>query len=154
VTPTARNGHGNGNGNGAGKDAGHDAGNGDDFEPLIRDRDDDFEIEFEHPRAQYDPYADFTSAGPGGYGPGGGGFGGAGFRGAGFNDRGLVEAITRIIEALASAAGDALAPEARHQLEKTLRDLLVALRDSLNWIIERIDERQEDDFEIEEIPID
>jgi hypothetical protein len=137
VSPAEQNGGGNGNGDGPPDD---------DF--LIRDRDDPFEVEPDHPRAEYDPYADFESARAGGTG------GGYGAGGAGFGDRGLIEAIARIIESLAGVAGDALAPEARRQLEKTLRDLLVALRDALDWIIERIDEREEDDFEIEEIPID
>lgn len=128
---------------------------GDDFEPLIRDRETDFGSDWDNPRADYDPYADFASsaAGAGGgsqnYGPGGSAFGGAGF-----GDRGLVDAITRIIDSLASAAGDALAPDTRRQLEKLLRDLLVVLRDVIDAMIERIDNRREVDFEIEEIPID
>ena len=109
MNPAGQNGHGNGNG--AGKKPGGDP--FEDFDALIRDRDDEFDVEFEHPRAQYDPYADFASARSGESGGG-----------SGFGDRGLVEAITRIIEALAGVAGDALAPEARRQLEKTLRDLL------------------------------
>lgn len=135
-------GNGNGNGNGRGEVPGDD-----DF--LIRDREDPFEMKFEHPRGDYDPYANFDSA-RSGDGTGGG----YGASGAGFTERGLVEAITRIIEMMTGVAGEALPPEARRRLENTLRDLLVALRDALNWVIERIDEHEEADFEIEEIPID
>ena len=138
-----RNGHPNGSGSG---------GEPDDFDALIRDRDEDFEWgEPEHgagghPRGEYDPYEDF--AGRGAYA---GGYGST----TGFSDRGLIEAITRIIDALAGVAGEALSPDARRQLEKTLRDLLVALRDALDWMIARIDERSSrEDIEIEEIPID
>lgn len=123
---------------------------GDDFEPLIRDRETDFGSDWDNPRADYDPYADFAAGGAGERG-GGQGYG---FGGSGLGDRGLVDAITRIIDSLASAAGDALAPDTRRQLEKLLRDLLVVLRDVIDAMIERIDNRREDDFEIEEIPID
>lgn len=119
---------------------------GDDFEPLIRDRETDFGGDWDNPRADYDPYADFAT--------GGARAGGPGFGGADFADRGLVDAITRIIDSLASAAGDALAPETRRQLEKLLRDLLVVLRDVIDAMIERIDNRRDEEFEIEEIPID
>ncbi len=118
----------------------HPGGGYEDFEPLIRDRDDAFAGDWDNPRSGYDPYQDFA--------------GGGGFSSAGSGDRGLVDAITRIIETLASAAGDSLAPETRQQLEKVLRDLLVVLRDVINAMIERIDNRREDDYEIEEIPID
>lgn len=136
---TRRNG-GNGNGRGPGNER-------DEFDALIRDREDEFNgAAWDNPRAGYDPYEDFASSGGSahsrGYGDGG------------FADRGLVDAITRIIDTLASAAGDALAPETRRQMEKVLRDLLVVLRDVIDAIIERIDNRREDDFEIEEIPID
>mgnify|MGYP006351711723 CR=1 FL=1 len=69
-------------------------------------------------------------------------------------DRGLVDAITRILEGLAGVAGDSLAPEVRRQMEKALRDLLIVLRDVIDAVIERIDNRREPDVEIEEIPID
>lgn len=132
-------------GNGSGKNGGGDA--FDDFDALIRDRDDEFDVpgDWDNPRAGYDPYEDFkqSQAGSGG---------GAG--NSGFADRGLVDAITRIIESLAGAAGDALAPDTRRQLEKLLRDLLVVLRDVIDAMIERIDNRRDQDFEIEEIPID
>lgn len=134
-------------------DAGRNGGNGshpgDDFEPLIRDRETDFGSDWERPRADHDPYADFASAGHAG-----GGSQNQAFGGSGLGDRGLVDAITRIIDSLASAAGDALAPDARRQLEKLLRDLLVVLRNVIDAMIERIDNRRDDDFEIEEIPID
>jgi hypothetical protein len=156
VTASKQNGHGNGNGAGkSGGGPGKDSDPIDDFDALIRDRDDDFEIEFDdpfsvrsHPRGDYDPYSDFESARA--YGTGG--HYGAG--GAGFSDRGLADALTRIIEMLGGVDSSALSPEARRQLEKTLRDLLVLLRDVLNRIIESIDARSDDDFEIEEIPID
>ncbi|HEV7918670.1 MAG TPA: hypothetical protein VGO97_03755 [Solirubrobacterales bacterium] len=70
-----------------------------------------------------------------------------------FADRHVIDAISRIIELLADTA-DAVSPEARRQLERILRDLLVAARDTLDWMIERIDEHDSDEVEIEEIPID
>ncbi|MGH2906196.1 MAG: hypothetical protein ACRDKI_05440 [Solirubrobacterales bacterium] len=133
MSAAKKNGHGNGDGGSY----------EDEFDELIRDRDDEFEVNIgagDHPRGDYDPYADFTAGGS--YGDPRSG------------DRGLIEAITRIIEALAGAAGDTLPPEARKQLERVLRDLLVALRDALTWMIERIDERAEDEYEIEQIPVD
>ena len=118
----------------------------DDFDALIRDREEEFgpEGEWENPRAGYDPYEDFRASQARREGGGS----------SAFADRGLVEAITRIIESLAGAAGDALAPDTRRQLEKLLRDLLVVLRDVIDAMIERIDNRRDDDFEIEEIPVD
>lgn len=93
----------------------------DEFEDLIRDRD-EFDFE-ENPRADYDPYSDFASSGSRA----------GSSRGAGaFGDRGLVDAITRIIESLGGIAGDALSPETRRRLEKALRDLLVVLRDIID----------------------
>lgn len=155
MSAAKQNGHGNGNGAGKGprkRKAGDPI---DDFEELIRDRDDDFEIEFDdpftaraHPRGDYDPYSDFESARA--YGSGGGYGGDA----SGFSDRGLADALTHIIELLAGVATNSLSPEARRKLEKTVRDLLVMLRDVLDRIIEGIDARHEDEFEIEEIPIE
>jgi hypothetical protein len=144
MSPGTRKGGGNGNGNGAG--------GFDDFDDFIRDRAEEagesqahggYE---DHPRGDYDPYADFAGAGAGS---------GAGARARqpGF-DRGLVDGITRILESLANVAGDSLAPETRRQLERALRDLLVVLRDVITAMIERIDNRREVDFEMEEIPID
>jgi hypothetical protein len=140
MTPGTRKG-GDGNGNGDG------AGGFDDF--FIRDREGDGERAGQsgyedHPRAGYDPYEDYAGAGAGGS---------ARARQPGF-DRGLVDSITRILEGLASMAGDSLAPETRRQLEKALRDLLVVLRDVIDAMIARIDSRRDDEFEIEEIPID
>lgn len=146
MSPGTRKGNGNGNG----------AGGFDDFDEFIRDRADEagegpahggYEG---HPRGDYDPYADFAGAGAG---AGAGGGAGARARQPGF-DRGLVDGITKILESLASVAGDSLAPETRRQLEKALRDLLVVLRDVITAMIERIDNRREVDFEMEEIPID
>lgn len=141
MTPGTRKGGDSGNGNGAG--------GSDDF--FIRDHDEDGERAEpggyeDHPRGGYDPYEDFAGASAGA---------GAGARPRqpGF-DRGLVDSITKILEGLAGVAGDALAPETRRQLEKALRDLLVVLRDVIDAMIARIDGRREDDFEIEEIPID
>lgn len=136
---TRKGGDGNGNGNGDG------AGGFDDF--FIRDREGEgtepsgYE---DHPRSGYDPYEDYAGTSSGGS---------ARARQPGF-DRGLVDSISKIIEGLASVAGDSLAPETRRQLEKALRDLLVVLRDVIDAMIARIDSRREDDFEIEEIPID
>jgi uncharacterized membrane protein len=132
VSPGTRRGDngGSGNGNGAGG-----------FDDFIRDREDPWE----NPRADYDPYEDFAASGSSRQ---------SGFGSAGLGDRGLVDSITRIIETLASTAGDALSPDTRRQLEKALRDLLVVLRDVIDAMIERIDRRRENDIEIEEIPID
>lgn len=138
MSPGTRKGGGNGNGNGNG------AGGFDDFDDFIRDRAEEAGESQSH--GDYDPYADFAGAGAG---PGAG----ARARQPGF-DRGLVDGITRILESLASVAGDSLAPETRRQLEKALRDLLVVLRDVITAMIERIDNRREVDFEMEEIPID
>lgn len=139
MTPGTRKGGGNGSG----------AGGFDDFDDFIRDR---AESEDEptpggyedHPRGGYDPYEDYARAGAGA---------GARARQPGF-DHGLVDGITKILESLASVAGDSLAPETRRQLERALRDLLVVLRDVITAMIERIDNRREVDFEMEEIPID
>jgi hypothetical protein len=138
VSPgTRKGGDGNGNGNGAG-----------DFDDLfIRDRDDDGERTDpsgyeDHPRGGYDPYEDYAGAGAS-----------SRARQSGF-DSGLVDSITKILEGLAGVAGDALAPDTRRQLERALRDLLVVLRDVIDAMIARIDSRRDDDFEIEEIPID
>ncbi|MFT4048752.1 MAG: hypothetical protein QM648_02835 [Solirubrobacterales bacterium] len=130
MNPASRSSNGgNGNGNGAG--------GFDDFDDFIRDR----ESEFGEPEAEgFDPYADFRAGHGGSTRPG--------------IDRGLVEAIVRILDGLGGVAGEALSPDLRRQLEKTLRDLLVVLRDIINAMIERIDGRRDDDFEIEEIPID
>lgn len=132
MTPGTQSGNGSGNGNGAG--------GFDDFDDFIRDRNDDFSAEWENPRAGYDPYEDFARSQGGQRTPG--------------IDRGLVDAITRILEGLAGVAGESLSPEVRRQMEKALRDLLVVLRDVIDAMIERIDNRREPDFEIEEIPID
>lgn len=141
MSPGTRKGGGNGNGNGAG--------GFDDFDDFIRDRaDESGEGESgagyeDHPRGGYDPYEDYAGAGAG-----------ARARQPGF-DRGLVDGITKILESLASVAGDSLAPETRRQLETALRDLLVVLRNVIDAMIERIDNRRrEADFEMEEIPID
>ncbi len=124
----------------SGNGAGNGAGGFDDFDDFIRDREEEFGGEWENPRAGYDPYEDYARAQSGARAPG--------------IDRGLVDAITRILEGLAGVAGDALSPDTRRQLEKTLRDLLVVLRDVIDAMIERIDNRRDQDFEIEEIPID
>ncbi|MBI2692280.1 MAG: hypothetical protein HYX29_10100 [Solirubrobacterales bacterium] len=118
---------------------GNGAGGFDDFDDLIRDR---AETEKGPTSGGYDPYEDYAGAGAG-----------ARARQPGF-DRGLVDGITRILESLASVAGDSLAPETRRQLERALRDLLVVLRDVITAMIERIDNRREVDSEMEEIPID
>lgn len=132
MTPGQKSGNGAGNGNGAG--------GFDDFDDFIRDREEELGENWDNPRAGYDPYDDYARSQAGQRQPG--------------IDRGLVDAITRILEGLAGVAGDALSPETRKQMEKALRDLLVVLRDVIDAMIERIDNRRDDDFEIEEIPID
>ncbi|MGK2877211.1 MAG: hypothetical protein ACSLFF_01330 [Solirubrobacterales bacterium] len=127
-----------GGGNGAGGDG------IDDFDDFIRDREptdagEPYSGYEGHPRGEYDPYADYA---------------GAGAQQPGF-DRGLVDGITRILESLGGVAGDSLSPETRRRLEHALRDLLVVLRDVIDAMIERIDNRRrESDFEMENIPID
>ena len=136
MTASERNGPGGGNGAGRDPDKPNKGDDPfDDFDALIRDREDPFDVDFEMPRRErsrprggYDPYADFEPT--------------------------HADALSRIIDLVSGIAGGALSPEARRQLEKTLRDLLVLLRNLLNRIIESLDARSEDDFEIEEIPID
>lgn len=114
------------------------AGGFDDFDDFIRDREEQLGEEWGEPS---DPYGDFGQRQQRASG------------GSAF-DRGLVDAITRVLDGLTSLAGDALSPELRSQLERTLRDLLVALRDIIDALIERIDRRRDDNFQVEEIPID
>lgn len=121
----------NGGGNGG-------AGGFDDFDDFIRDREEQLGEQWDDPS---DPFADFGQRG------------GSSRTESSF-DRGLVDAITRVLDGLTSLAGDALSPELRSQLERTLRDLLIALRDIIDALIERIDRRRDDNFEVEEIPID
>jgi hypothetical protein len=61
--------------------------------------------------------------------------------------------LARMIDLFSEFAGDAIPPETRRQLERTIRDLLVVIRDILDKAIERLDEESRD-VEIEEIPID
>lgn len=113
------------------------AGGFDDFDDFIRDREEQLGEDWSDPA---DPFGDYgTRERP--------------RADSGF-DRGLVDAITRVLDGLTSLAGDALSPELRSQLERTLRDLLVALRDIIDALIERIDRRRDDNFQVEEIPID
>lgn len=123
-----------GNGGGFDDDFGGGFGNGfdDPFDDLIKDADAE---PWDEPGLGYDPYSEFPP-------PRGGG------------ERATVDALTRVFELLAGAAGDALPPEARRQLERVLRDLLVTLRDSLDRVIERLDGHVHEEVEIEEIPID
>lgn len=72
----------------------------------------------------------------------------------GATERGVFDAVIHLAEMVAGAAGDALPAESRRRLEGLLRDLLVALRDALDRAIERLDERQDVEIEIEEIHID
>jgi hypothetical protein len=141
LTPGTQKG-GNGSGNGNGKRP------PDDFEPFIRDRDDDFaeagfSDSWDNPRAGYDPYADFARSQAGG---------GSGSRG--FIDRGLIDGIVGILDSLSGVAGDALSPETRDRLNRALRDLLVVLRDVIDAMIRRLDTKLGDDVEIENIPVD
>ena len=105
-------------GNGAG--AGPTGGNGDgfdEFEELIRDRDEEFGAGWDNPRAGYDPYEDFASAQAGPRGGYGGGYG----SGGGFGDRSLVDAITETLRAEGTVGvivADAAVPTVRKQLER------------------------------------
>lgn len=128
--------------NGAGNGNGHS----DDFEPFIRDSEQDFadpwdDSKWENPRAGYDPYEDFSA--------------GAGQKQQrGFVDRGLVDAIVGIIDSLGGVAGDSLSPDTRRRLQRALRDLLLVLRDVIDAMIRRLETKLGDDVEIENIPID
>jgi uncharacterized membrane protein len=134
VNPGTRHPNGAG-GNGAGSGGGFD-----DFDDFIRDRDDDPAERRDDPFGGFDPYEDYARSHSGARRPG--------------LDRGLIDAVARVVEGLTALAGEALSPELRRQLEKTLRDLLIVLRDVINATIERLERRHVDDFEIEEIPID
>lgn len=70
-----------------------------------------------------------------------------------YEGRGDLGSLVRFVELVGEVAGDALPPDARRQLERLLREFLVVVRDVADRVIERLDE-SENDFEIEEIPID
>lgn len=133
MTPGTR--HGNGAG-------GNGAGGFDDFDDFIRDREDDFEPGWSRSAAGGDPYGDYGQAG-----------GQRSTRRPGI-DRTLIDAILGVVDSLSGATGDALAPDLRKQLQKTLRDLLMVLRDIIDALIERIDRRNDGEVKLEEIPID
>ncbi|MBI5310964.1 MAG: hypothetical protein HZB14_08095 [Actinobacteria bacterium] len=120
----------------------------DDFDDLIRDPEYDFDepsggsSEWEDPSDAYRRFS-ARAQGAGGFGPAGGG------------DRGAADAIARIIELLGGLATEALPAETRRQVERMLRDLLVVLRDTIDRLIDRLDEHNlDDDVEIEEIRVD
>lgn len=118
----------------------------DDFDDLIRDPDYDFDTPTD------DPFGEF-SRGRSDAGDAHDRFSGAAANGAS-GERGITDAIMHLVELIAGATGDALPPETRRRLEGMLRDLLVALRDSLDRVIERLDEHDDYEVEIEEIRID
>lgn len=153
MSPTAHNG-GNGSGNGWGDEFDEPAGERprkrdrrgfDDFDDLIRDP------EYTHD----DPNDPFESFSHGWEDPteqyrrarsrSGGAAGAA---------SGVTDAVLHLIEMLAGAAGDALPPDSRRRLEGMMLDLLVAVRDSIDGMIERLEERVDNEVEIEEIQID
>jgi hypothetical protein len=101
----------------------------DDFDDLIRDPEYDFD--FDEPIV--DPFGGPSRDG---------------------NEHGITETIAHLIELIAGAAGDALPPATRRRLEGMLRDLLVALRDALDRMIDQLDEHDDFEVEIEEIRID
>ncbi len=153
MNPTAHNG---GNGSGNGWDDGFDEPVGE--RPRKRDRRgfDDFDDLIRDPEyAHDDPDDPFESFSPGWDDPAeryrsarsrsGGATGAA---------SGVTDAVLHLIEMLAGAAGDALPPDSRRRLESMLLDLLVAIRDSIDGMIERLEERVDHEVEIEEIQID
>jgi hypothetical protein len=118
----------------------------DDFDDLIRDPEYGFDDPFDEPfggssRGRGDPGASRAR------------FSDSAANGAN-GERGITDTIVHLMELVAGAAGDALPPETRRRLEGMLRDLLVALRDSLDRMIERLEERDDYEVEIEEIRID
>lgn len=146
MTPTANNG-GNEKNGGSGRKRdrrGFDDFD-DDFDDLIRDP------EYASTDPSSDPFESFTRdwddpATSRGHGNGGG-------RPSG-RSTGVTDAILHLVEMVAGTAGDALPPDTRRRLEGMLRDLLIALRDSLDQMIDRLEERTDYEVEIEEIHID
>lgn len=125
----------------------------DDFDDLIRDPDYDFDDpSFGSPGATAagagweDPseaFRRYSERGAAGFGPAAGG------------DRTAADLLARVIELLGDLASEALPAETRRQVERMLRDLLVVLRDTIDRLIDRLDEHNlDDDVEIEEIKID
>lgn len=55
---------------------------------------------------------------------------------------------------LASLARSAVPPELTQQLKEALRELLLALRALIDWYLERIERRQGDAVEVQDIPIE
>lgn len=132
---------GNGNGNGF-----------DGFDDFIRDREQEFSS-WDDPA---DPWGDYARQ-AGSQSRGGHGGHGHGARGRSSRpgvDRTIVESISRIIDGLAGLAGEALPSDLQQRLEQALRELLVALRDILDMLIDRIDGRRGPQPQVEEIPID
>lgn len=133
--PTDKNGNGvNGNGSSAGAFG--------DFDDFIRDRADEFPGEQTGAGAASDPFAEFGS------GPG------AGSARRAAADHSVIEALVRLIDGLGGMAGEVLSPDLRKKLESAVRDLLVILREIIDAMIERIDNRRGDELHVEEIPID
>lgn len=115
----------------------------DDFDDLIRDP------EYVDADPSSDPFESFTRdwddpATSRGHGNG---------RSSG-SANGVTDAILHLVEMVAGTAGDALPPDTRRRLEGMLRDLLIALRDSLDKMIDRLEERTDYEVEIEEIHFD
>lgn len=127
----------------------------DDFDDLIRDPDYDFDdpsfgtsgaaaggsaSDWEDPS---EAFRRFSERGAPGFGSATGG------------DRSAADLIARVIELLGGLATEALPAETRRQIERMLRDLLVVLRDTIDRLIERLDQHDLDnDVKIEEIKID
>jgi hypothetical protein len=111
---------------------GNGSGGFEDFGDFIRDREDEFTIDWDEPEFARDPRAGASQ---------------------GF-DRGLIDSIARLVEGISSLAGDALSPDLLSRVEQALRDLLVVLRDLITALIERIDGKKTEEPRIEEIPID
>lgn len=125
----------------------------DDFDELIRDPEYDFDEPV--PGAGFgweDPAAAFRGHGSRGSGSA---HGGSTHGGSAHGDRSAADSIARLIELVGSLATEALPADTRRQFESMLRDLLVVLRDTIDRLIDRLDEHGVDDeVEIEEIRID
>lgn len=116
----------------------------DEFEDLIRDPD----FDFDDPRFGWeDPSSARRRSGSRSGGARGGSYAGDGTAAA--------DSLARLIELVGGLASEAMPPDTRRQVERMLRDLLIVLRDTIDRLIDRLDEHGlDDEIEIEEIRVD